>query len=107
MVEGRGTQRGRKTRRETGAGAGADARTEQNPRHSAAKENCPHGGNVPRQPRSDLRCELEALKKSRPRPITVETDNGDLRCELEALKKMEQKLKQEQKGMFGGIFANK
>ena len=87
MVEGRGTQRGRKTRRETGAGAGADARTEQNPRHSAAKENCPHGGNVPRQPGGDLRCELEALKKSRPRPITAETDNGDLRCELEALKK--------------------
>ena len=36
-----------------------------------------------------------------------EPQNKEVRKELEALKKMEQKLKQEQKGMFGGIFANK
>jgi len=46
--------------------------------------------------RSDL---YEAARK--------EPQNKEVRKELEALKKMEQKLKQEQKGMFGGIFANK
>ena len=36
-----------------------------------------------------------------------EPQNKEVRKELEALKKQEQKLKQEQKGMFGGMFANK